>query len=58
VTLEGYGLSMAWTGPMGINTRLTWARRVGNNPKPTPSGSDSDGTLRRDRFWLSASLPF
>ncbi len=58
VKLAGYGLSVAWTGPMGINTRLTWARRMGNNPRPNPSGSDSDGTLRRDRLWLSASLPF
>lgn len=57
-SLNGYGLSVAWKGPMGINTRLTWARRVGENPKPNPSGSDSDGTLKRDRFWLSVSLAF
>lgn len=58
LSLSGHGLSASWQGPKGINTRITWAQRIGNNPKPTPSGTDSDGTLKRNRLWLSASVPF
>ena len=56
--LSGRGLSLNWQGPAGISTRLIWAHRNGNNPKPTPSGTDSDGTLKRDRIWFTASMPF
>ena len=56
--LSGRGLSLNWQGPAGISTRLIWAHRNGNNPKPTPSGTDSDGTLKRDRIWFTASVPF
>jgi hypothetical protein len=42
-----------------LQTKLTWAHRNGSNPKASPStGADSDGTLRQNRFWLSANLPF
>ena len=58
VSLSGHGLSASWQGPRGITTRMTWAHRNGNNPKPTPSGTDSDGTLKHNRVWLSASVPF
>jgi hemolysin activation/secretion protein len=58
VSLSGRGLSLNWQGPAGISTRLTWAHRNGNNPKSTPSGTDSDGTLKRDRIWFTASVPF
>lgn len=58
VSLSGRGLSLNWQGPAGISTRLTWAHRNGNNPKPTPSGTDSDGTLERDRVWFTTSVAF
>ena len=58
LSLSGHGLSANWQGPGGISTRITWAHRNGNNPKPTASGTDSDGTLKRNRAWLSASVPF
>jgi hypothetical protein len=38
-------------------TKLTWAQRSGHNPKPTLTGTDSDGTLRINRVWLTTSLP-
>lgn len=57
-SLHGYGLSVAWLGPLGLNTRLTWSRRIGNNPQPTAAGTDGDGSLKRNRLWLTASLPF
>jgi hemolysin activation/secretion protein len=58
LTLKGYGLSVAWNGPKGINTRLTWSRRLGQNPKPMDNGNDHDGTLRKNRLWLSAGMAF
>jgi hypothetical protein len=58
LSLSGHGLSANWQGPRGITTRITWAHRNGNNPKPTASGTDSDGTLKRNRVWLTASYPF
>ncbi len=58
VRLQGAGLSLAWRHAQGWNTRLTWARRIDSNPKPTASGTDGDGTLARDRFWLTAGLQF
>ena len=57
-TLRGHGLSMGWQGPNGISAKLTWAYRDGHNPKPTPSGTDSDGTLKLDRFWFTTSMVF
>jgi hemolysin activation/secretion protein len=56
--LQGGGLSLAWTHPKGANARVTWARRIGDNPNPDPKGNDQDGTLKRDRFWLEAGYAF
>ena len=61
VSLSGRGLSLNWQGPAGISTRLTWAHRNGNNPKPLNDKgnvSDGDGTLKRNRIWFTASVPF
>ena len=58
LSLRGHGLSASWQGPAGISTRLTWARRDGVNPKPTQAGTDSDGTLKLNRIWFTASVPF
>lgn len=58
LNLQGYGLSASWQAPMGISTKLTWSRRSGQNPKPTQTGTDSDGTLKLNRLWFTASVPF
>jgi hemolysin activation/secretion protein len=58
LTLRGHGLSASWQGPMGLLAKLTWARRDGSNPKPTLAGTDADGTLKLNRFWLTTSMPF
>lgn len=58
LSLRGHGLSAAWQGPMGVSARVTWSRRDGDNPKPTQAGTDGDGTLHKNRFWFTASLPF
>jgi hemolysin activation/secretion protein len=57
-TLQGAGLSLAWTGPRGLDLKATLARRIGSNPLANPAGLDQDGTLKRHRLWLQASLPF
>ena len=56
--LSGYGVSLSWIGPYQANIKAVWAKRIGSNPYPTASGNDQDGSLRRDRYWLSASIPF
>lgn len=58
LSLRGHGVGLSWQGPQGLNARLTWSRRDGAHPKPTDSGTDSDGTLQLNRWWLTASLPF
>jgi hemolysin activation/secretion protein len=58
LVLQGAGLNLSWQGPRGVATQLTWARRTAGNPQPTLSGTDGDGTLVRNRVWLTVSLPF
>lgn len=58
-TYSGRGLSLTWQGPQGLQSKLTWAHRNGSNPRANqPSGTDSESTLKLNRVWLSASLPF
>lgn len=56
--LDGAGLALAWSGERGVSARLVWARRLGDNPNPSATGQDQDGTLVRDRLWASAQLAF
>lgn len=55
---KGYGLSLGWSGPHQLQLKATWAHRIGSNPDPAVNGLDQDGSLDRDRFWLSAAMPF
>ncbi len=56
--LKGAGLSLAWVAPTGTSLKAIWARRIGDNPNPTSSGLDQDGSKVLNRFWLAASQPF
>jgi hypothetical protein len=57
--LDGLGASVAWVGPRGLTLKGTYARRLGNNPnRDVTTGKDQDGSLDKNRFWLTASLPF
>ncbi len=56
--LEGAGLAINWSGPWGLIIEGTYAHRFNNNPNPSTTGNDQDGSLKEDRFWLSTSLPF
>lgn len=57
-SLRGYGVNVSWTSSFGGQFKATWARRIGDNPNPTSTGNDQDGSLRENRFWLSVSVPF
>lgn len=56
--LKGYGLGVDYTTAQGMQFKLTWATRQGDNPNPTQTGMDQDGTYDRNRYWLSFSMPF
>ena len=59
VTLKGGGLGLAWAVPnTGLNLKAVWARRDGDNPNPTAAGNDQDGSLKKNRYWLTASYAF
>lgn len=63
-SLQGAGLSLAWSHPLrarmaqGVSAKISWARRIGDNPNATPAGDDQDGTLIRNRLWVEAALAF
>lgn len=54
--LQGFGITTAWANNSGFSVKATWARRIGNNPNPTATGNDQDGSLQRDRIWLQATM--
>jgi hemolysin activation/secretion protein len=57
-TYKGFGASIGYTFDDGLNIKATWARKQGNNPNPTQTGNDQDGTRDRNRYWLQVTLPF
>lgn len=57
-SLEGAGLALDWQTKSGFLFKSTWAHRIGNNPNPTFDGKDQDGSLVKNRFWISANYSF
>lgn len=57
-SLKGSGLAVAWQPRADLNLRATVARRHGNNPNPAANDNDQDGSLKKTRLWLNASLSF
>jgi hemolysin activation/secretion protein len=57
-SIKGAGLALGWQADSGLTARLTWARRLGENPNPTATGRDQDGSLIRDRLWANVMLTF
>lgn len=57
-SLQGFGVALGLLTDLGVNLKATWARRIGNNPNPTATGNDQDGTLYKNRLWLQASMGF
>ncbi|MEY4733436.1 MAG: hypothetical protein RLZZ464_1502 [Pseudomonadota bacterium] len=58
LSYAGAGLQLAWYGPQNSNVKAIWSRRLGDNPFPTSTGTDQDGTQKLNRIWFSASIPF
>jgi hemolysin activation/secretion protein len=58
IMLRGRGVSMTYRFVSGAEVKATLARRVSPNPQPSSTGTDNDGTLRLNRFWLNVSMPF
>jgi hemolysin activation/secretion protein len=56
--LKGYGLSYGFLASPAISLKVTLARRIGNNPNPTASGNDQDGTLVKTRVWFNTNVAF
>jgi len=56
--LKGFGVSVGWVSSFGLGVKATLARRIGSNPNATLTGNDQDGSFRKNRLWLQASLPF
>jgi hemolysin activation/secretion protein len=57
-TLQGYGISLAWMGPHGLDLKATAAQRINSNPLQSAQGMDTDGSYKNTRFWLNASVAF
>jgi len=57
-SLQGAGVSFGWLSDFGLSVKATWAHRIGDNPHATASGMDQDGSLKKNRFWLQASMSF
>jgi hemolysin activation/secretion protein len=56
--LSGAGVNFSWSAPLGFNIQGTYARRFGENPNPSPTGMDQDGSLDEDRFWIVLGRSF
>lgn len=56
--LKGYGFAYGYIASPGISLKVMLARRIGNNPNPTTSGNDQDGTLVKTRVWFNANVAF
>jgi hypothetical protein len=56
--LKGAGVSLTWIGAEGWLAKVTYAQRIGNNPNPLNVDKDQDGSLHKDRVWLSLTHAF
>lgn len=57
-SLDGAGLGLGWQSSSGLNINTSWSHRIGNNPNPTLSGGDQDGSSIKNRFLLTISKRF
>lgn len=54
-TLKGAGLAVGWTQAGNFSLKAVWARRIGDNSFANPlNGKDQDGSLDKNRLWLTA----
>jgi hemolysin activation/secretion protein len=58
-SLKGWGTGLSWSVPGRLLARATWSRRIGDNPLANAkTGFDGDGTLVRNRVWVSVTALF
>ncbi|MET3134462.1 hemolysin activation/secretion protein [Oxalobacteraceae bacterium GrIS 1.11] len=58
LSLRGAGLALGWLADSGVNLKASWARRIGENPNSAANGNDQDGSLKKNRIWLTAGIAF
>lgn len=56
-SLKGAGLGVEWQSSFGLSLKATWAHRIGDNPNPNGK-YDQDGSLDKNRVWLTGALQF
>lgn len=56
--LQGFGASLAWTGPYNFNIKATWAQRTGQLTENVAAYLNQNGGTSPNRFWINASIPF
>jgi hemolysin activation/secretion protein len=56
--LQGYGISLTWLGPEGLDLKATAAQRINSNPLQSAQGLDTDGSRKNTRLWFTASKAF
>ena len=56
--LQGYGASLGWIGPYGLNIKAVWAQRTGQLSQSVAQYLSQNGGTSVNRFWLTGSIPF
>lgn len=56
--LQGYGASLGWIGPYGVNIKAVWAQRTGQLSQSVAQYLSQNGGTSVNRFWLTGSIPF
>ena len=57
-SISGWGVGAALSATDRASLRLMWAKKIGNNPNPTLTGTDSDGTRDSARIWIIGNILF
>ena len=58
LTYKGLGAQVSWQGPYNSSFSGVVARRIGDNPNPTTSGKDQDGTKLTNVIWVNGNIVF
>lgn len=56
--LSGYGAQLSYSPDSRLSLKVVIARRIGSNPNASLEGTDQDGSLTKNRFWLSLNYRY
>ena len=56
--LQGFGASLGWIGPYGLNIKAVWAQRTGQLSQSVAQYLSQNGGTSVNRFWITGSIPF